>query len=225
MAGTTFLIAHGRLTNRVERRFHEEAVKATGKPSPRVAFIGAASGDHPGYIETIRDYFQTTFHSEVAPIYLSRAPMKRSDAESIIAGADVLYFGGGDVSVLVRTVRQAGLEEALRAHHRSGAVAVGVSAGAIGIGPHWIEWPDPPRPDEPEDGATVFPALGLVTDLLCDVHDEAGDWGELRALVRLLEAREKKLKAYGIVGGGALVIGPDGKVRTRGRRSILVADA
>ncbi|MBI1853312.1 MAG: Type 1 glutamine amidotransferase-like domain-containing protein [Planctomycetes bacterium] len=221
--GNVFLIAYGRL-NKAERRFHEEAVKATGKESPLVGFIGAASGDHRGYIESIESYFRDAFRAEVQPIYLSRDPMPKSDAEAIVARADILYFGGGDVSVLVRTVRAAGLESALRGRHEEGAVVIGVSAGAIGLCRYWIEWPDPPTPDAPFEGAMLLPALAIVPNLVCDVHDVEDDWGELRTLVALLETRDEKLTAYGIPGGGALVVDGNGRVRGMGRRKVVIAE-
>jgi cyanophycinase len=223
--GDAFLIAYGRLTNKTERRFHEEAVKATEKPSPRVAFIGAASGDHPGYIETVQSYFREAFRSEVQPILLARDPTPLAEAEAIVAKADILYFGGGDVSVLVRTVRDAKLEEPLRKRHQEGAVVVAVSAGANGICRYWIDWPDPPTPDAPFEGARLLPALALLPDLVVDVHDVEDDWAELRTLVALLEAKGEHVTAYGIPGGGALVVEDGGaRVRGMGRRVVVLAE-
>ncbi|HEX4459467.1 MAG TPA: Type 1 glutamine amidotransferase-like domain-containing protein, partial [Polyangia bacterium] len=175
-------------------RFHDRAFSLAAK-NPSVAWIGAAHGDTPGGFERTAGFLGKRYGAAVLHAHCDRA----DEARKIVAGADFVYLGGGDVRVLIDRLRAAGLDEIIRRRHADGAIVLGVSAGAIGLTPSWLDFPD-------EEGPPVrFPCLNAV-DIAVDVHDEESDWEELRALLAVW-AREQPdavVAAYGIPSGGAL---------------------
>ena len=70
---------------------------------------------------------------------------------------------------------------------------MGVSAGVIMMGTHWVHW------DVPEDDNTseLFDCLG-ITRVLFDVHGEDEDWVELKAALKLMG---NGARGYGLPGG------------------------
>lgn len=190
-------------------RFHDRAFQLAPK-NPSVAWIGAAHGDTPGGFERTRALLAKRYGATVLHAHADRV----DEARQIVSGADLVYLGGGDVRLLTDRLRAAGLDEALRRRHADGAVVLGVSAGAIGLTPAWIDFPD-------EEGPPVrFPCLGAVA-VAVDVHDEESDWEELRALLAAWAQEEPDavVAAYGIPTGGALELDGSGAVTTLGRAS------
>ena len=140
-------------------------------------------------------------------------------ARTALQQADLIYLGGGDVSLLVRTLRERELEELLRQRLAEGATIVGVSAGAVAAGAWWIEYPDPlPDPPLPFDGGTLLEGLGLG-DFVIDAHAEEDHWEELHHCLGLLahDRPERCFMGYGIPRGGALIVEPDGRVVIEGK--------
>jgi cyanophycinase len=190
-------------------RFHDRAFALAPK-TPSVAWIGAAHGDTPGGFERTAALLAKRYGAKVLHAHAGAA----EEAQRIVSGADFVYLGGGDVRLLTERLRAAGLDETIRRRHADGAVVLGVSAGAIGLTPAWIDFPE-------EDGPPVrFACLGAVP-IAVDVHDEESDWEELRALLAVWAAEhpDAVVDAYGIPTGGALELDSAGVVTTLGRAS------
>ena len=188
-------------------RFHDRAFQLAPK-HPSVAWIGAAHGDTPGGFERTAALLGKRYGAKVLHAHCDSA----DEARKIVAGADAIYLGGGDVRLLIDRLRAAALDETIRRRHADGAVVLGVSAGAIGLTPSWIDFPD-------EEGPPVrFSCVNAVA-IAIDVHDEESDWEELRALLAAW-AREQPdavVDAYGIPAGAALELDAHGAVTPLGR--------
>ncbi len=188
-------------------RFHDRAFALASK-HPSVAWIGAAHGDTPGGFTRTAAFLGKRYGATVLHAHCDRV----DEARKIVAGADLVYLGGGDVRLLTDRLRSAGLDETIRRRHADGAVVLGVSAGAIALTPCWIDFPD-------EEGPPVrFTCLGAV-NIAIDAHDEDSDWEELRALLAVWgeEAPDAVVEAYGIPTSGALELDGQGTVTTLGR--------
>ena len=188
-------------------RFHDRAFALAPK-KPSVAWIGAAHGDTPGGFERTAALLAKRYGARMLHAHCSSP----AEAQQIVSSADFVYLGGGDVRLLTERLRSAGLDETIRRRHADGAVVLGVSAGAIGLTPAWIDFPDEEGPP------TRFPCLGAVP-IAVDVHDEESDWEELRALLAVWanEAPDAVVEAYGIPVAGALELDAGGAVTTLGR--------
>jgi hypothetical protein len=129
-----------------------------------------------------------------------------ADTRRILDEAQLLYLGGGDVARLAERLRVLGLDEQIRRRHREGAVVVGISAGAIGLTRHWVQFPD-----DDDARPTRFACIGAI-DIAVDVHDEDSDWEELRALLAAwaIDEPDAQVDAFGIPRGGALELGDAG---------------
>jgi peptidase E len=193
-----FLLAGaGPGTRRQAVRFHRDAVAATGKRAPVIAYIGAASDDGIAF-EKLVSALVFGPAAKVVPVRLKRRSLATSSARALLADADLLFFTGGDVERGMQLLEDRDLGPYLRELHRLGKVMEGLSAGSILLGRHWVRFPggDDAR-------AEPFACLGIVPHSF-DCHGEEDDWGELRTLARLLPGiAPEESTVFGIPSGGA----------------------
>jgi hypothetical protein len=202
--GPAILIAHGVPGDKL----HDRAFELTGA-RPLLAWVGAANGDQRAWYERVAKVLRERYGAEVE---MARTVGEHDTGETrqLIEAAQVIYIGGGDVSLLAERVRALGVDEQIRRRHAEGALVVGVSAGAIGLTRYWVQFPE----DNFElEHPTRFACIGALP-LAVDCHDEESDWEELRALLAAWEREEPGavVDAYGIPLGGALEIAPTGTV-------------
>jgi peptidase E len=108
--------------------------RARRRPA-RVCLVPTASGESPGLLVRFYRAFSgraitsdlTLFHSPL----LARNPPRTADLAAFLAEQDVIYVGGGNTANLLALWRVHGLDGALAAAWRAGAVLCGVSAGMI----------------------------------------------------------------------------------------------
>jgi dipeptidase E len=101
---------------------------ATGKATPRVCFVGTASGD----AESARyKFYEAMSTLDCRATHLSLVQPPTADLMSFIAEQDAIYVGGGNTRTLLALWREWGLDVALRAAYERGAVLGGISAGMI----------------------------------------------------------------------------------------------
>lgn len=196
MAAPVFLIAGaGPGTRRREVRFHADAVRATGKKAPTIAYVGAAANDSLAF-EKLISLMVFGRRATVVPVRLKRRSVATSTARALLADADLVFFTGGDVELGMQLIGERGLGPYLRELHHAGKVMEGISAGAMMLGRRWVRFPGG------GDGARAepFDCLGLVPHSF-DCHAEEDDWSELRALARLVPDESV---VYGIAAGGAV---------------------
>lgn len=106
---------------------------ATGKATPRVCFVGTASGD----AESMRyKFYEAMAALDCTATHLSLIQPPTADLASFVHEQDAIYVGGGNTRSLLALWREWGLDVALRAAYERGAVLGGISAGMI----CWFEY-------------------------------------------------------------------------------------
>jgi dipeptidase E len=100
----------------------------TGKPLPRVCYLGTAMGDEPGGIAL----FHRCFPPERAlATHLNLFWRDGRDIRAFLTAQDVIYVGGGNTVNMLAIWRAHGVDTALRAAWEAGVVLCGMSAGSL----------------------------------------------------------------------------------------------
>jgi len=186
-----------------------EMLKETGCASPSVAYIGTASGDDPLFFKVIKTLFERTGAGRVTLVPLAAPDSDLTAARSVIMSADVIFISEGDVDVGMRTIRDRAVSDLIRERFRAGAVLAGFSAGSILLSRQWVRWTDPDN----DATAEAFDCLGIVP-LVCDMHDEADGWEELKTLLSLRKVDGEI--GYGIPTSMGLRVHPDNRIEAIG---------
>jgi peptidase E len=97
----------------------------TGKRSPRVCFIGTASGDSLEYRQRFNDAFRGRATTTTLPLFGNPEYLD----PAIVRDQDLIYVGGGSTLNLLALWRLHGLPARLEAAAANGAILAGVSAG------------------------------------------------------------------------------------------------
>ncbi len=96
--------------------------------SPKVCFIGTATGDNPAVIASVYSALADRFR----PSHLELFSMPNlADVRGHLLAQDVIWVGGGSVANLLALWRLHGWDELLREAWEAGVVLGGVSAGSI----------------------------------------------------------------------------------------------
>jgi cyanophycinase-like exopeptidase len=195
-----FLIAGGRGMERIKGPdpLIQEVVRSTGVARPKVAYVGAASGDNPAFRLIVAKILQKAGAGVVtlAPLCGRRGSLER--ALPVMEAADLIFISGGDVEEGMRVLEQKGAAAHLARLQKEGKRFFGISAGSIMLAARWVRWTDP----HDDGSAELFPCLGFAP-VLCDTHGEGEGWTELTALLALSPVGAT---GYGIVSGSALVV-------------------
>ncbi|GAB2589657.1 Type 1 glutamine amidotransferase-like domain-containing protein [Microlunatus antarcticus] len=109
-----------------DRALDDAVLALADRDTPRVAYVGTASGD-PGHNE---DRFRDAFTGRARPSVLRLFDREVADLDAFLAEQDVVYVGGGSTVNLLAVWRAHGLDAALRRAYEAGVVMAGVSAGA-----------------------------------------------------------------------------------------------
>jgi len=176
------------------RRHLKAAVKELGIKKPLIAYVGAAWNDHAGFRHMLSAAFLGT-GARVEPAHLAHKRSNVARAKQLLDECDAVFMSGGDVEHGMRVLHGRGADEQLRELARAGKPFIGISAGSIMLGQHWVRFPD-----DDENKAEPFDCLGIAP-LTMDAHSEESNWDELRVLVRLLG---KGAIGYGVPSKGRL---------------------
>ncbi|HTP96451.1 MAG TPA: peptidase E [Burkholderiales bacterium] len=106
----------------------EYFARQTGKRSPRVCFIAAASGDVDEYIVRFYAGFN---HIGCRPAHLPLFKRTPRALREFVLGFDAIFVGGGNTRSMLAVFREWKLDRYLREAWRRGIVLGGASAGAI----------------------------------------------------------------------------------------------
>lgn len=186
-----------------------EMLSETGHPYPSVAYIGTASGDDPVFFKVIKTLFERSGAGRVDLVPLASPEADLDHARSLIAGAEVIFISEGDVDLGMSIIRQRNIAGLIRDRFHAGAVLAGFSAGSILLSRQWVRWRDP----DDDSTAESFDCIGIVP-LVCDMHDEAAGWEELRTLLRLRQVSDEI--GYGIPTSMGLRVHPDNRIEAIG---------
>jgi len=203
--GATYLLAGGNWRrSKAPDPLLVHVLQRVGVRSPRVAYVGAASGDDRDFLRWITALLEAAGAGRVVLAPTAGEGADGKEAARILRAADLVFVSGGDVEAGIRVLVERELDTLLRERHAAGVPFCGMSAGSIMLAQSWIRWADP------SDDATAeaFACLG-VAPALCDTHAEAEEWEELRALLGRIE--EGRI-GYGIPTGGALEVNAAGAV-------------
>ncbi len=116
-----------RKTFSIDRRI----VALTGRRRPRALMIPTASGDAPKSAGIFERIYGRGLGCRCEVLYLLGDPPSRRAVRETIDRADLVYVGGGNTLKMMRRWTFLGVDRALRAAYRRGAVLSGASAGAI----------------------------------------------------------------------------------------------
>lgn len=97
-------------------------------PSPKVCFIGTASGDAESYIDRFYKAFRT-LNCEPTHLSLYRAP--EGSLRDFVMDQDLFYVGGGNTRNLLALWKEWNLDTYLKEAYEAGKVMGGISAGSI----------------------------------------------------------------------------------------------
>jgi peptidase E len=100
----------------------------TGKPRPRVSFVGTASGDAR---LNLLEFYKAFVKLACTPTHLPLFQRDGNDLRAAILSQDVIYVGGGNTANLLAVWRVHGVDVILREAWERGIVLAGVSAGSI----------------------------------------------------------------------------------------------
>ena len=158
-----------------------EMLCETGRDHPTVACLGAASGDDPVAFGILDRLFRSSGAGAFTAVPLGAlAEAGTTQIRAQLAAADAIFLCEGDVDHGMRVLHSSGVIPLLRERFEQGAVFSGFSAGSIMLSQQWVRWHDPAD----DASAEAFDCLGFVP-LVCDMHDEADGWEELKTLLRL----------------------------------------
>lgn len=158
--------------------------------SPRAAYLGASNGD-------ATEFYQLFLAAmDQIDVHDCRQIPAQPAAEDLdfLAAADLILLAGGEVRRGWDAFKAAGLDQKLVERYYSGALLLGVSAGAVQLGlKGWDE-----TGDRTSDMLRIVP-------FVVDVHDEPG-WGRL---LQAVPRAGEHARGIGIPSGGGAIYHPD----------------
>lgn len=110
---------------------HKYSLRLTGKDNPNVLFIPTASRDDDKYISDFYNAFDK-FNCEIKNLLLVKENYQESDIDRLLAWADLIYVGGGNVHYSMKVWEKHNLKAKLKSMFSSDeAVFVGQGSGCL----------------------------------------------------------------------------------------------
>jgi dipeptidase E len=103
-------------------------LKQVNKKSPKICFIGTASGDSESYIERFYNSFKN-YRCEATHLSLFKG--KDKNIRDFLLSQDIIYVGGGNTRNLLVLWKEWDLDKYLKEAYENNILLCGVSAGAI----------------------------------------------------------------------------------------------
>lgn len=135
-------------------------LQQASRPTPRVAYIGTASGDADAFVARFYESFaRLDCQTSHLPLF-RRTP----DLETYFREQDVILVGGGNTRSMLAVWRDWGLPELLREAWGRGTVLAGWSAGALC-------WFEQGVTDSGADELSALTCLGFLPGSCCPHYD------------------------------------------------------
>ncbi len=168
------------------------------RASPRIGFVGTASGDSERYL---LKFYARFAKLDCRPGHL---PLFRRtpDLEAWILGQDVIYVGGGNTQSMLAVWEGWGLASLLRRAGEAGTILAGISAGAIC-------WFESGVTDSASNRLSPMACLGFVPGSCCPHY--SGERERRPNYERMVQSEEIQA-GYGIDDGAAIHF-VDGRAR------------
>jgi len=190
-----FLLAGGRPKN-ISNMVCMLACALEGIPTPQVAYIGTANGDNMIFFTMIKSILMKAGAQKVILVKLAKKKVDISDVKNVLTSADIIFLSGGEVEDGMNWLKYHRLTLFFKDLYNEGKRFVGISAGSIMMGTHWVRW------EKPEDDATaeLFDCLGIIPAVF-DTHGEDENWKELKTTLKLLgnDARGYGIPCHGMI--------------------------
>jgi len=208
--GAGWLVLVGGATEgwRTTQAIDRAAIDAMSDESP-IAFVPAA-GSPPEYGETFLAHY-TGLDAPLGYVVPIHDAESASDPVNVrrLTQAGLIYFGGGETRQLLDALTGTPALDAVAAAYASGAVVVGMSAGAMALAAWGVS-------SDPNVG--LLKGWGWLPNAIVAPHYTPDRADVLRAA--LIDYPD--LLGLGIPEDVALALGPDGEVRTWGDKQITV---
>jgi hypothetical protein len=174
------------------RPFCRRLKEDVGVERPVAAYIGASNRDDQVFFELFRSAMSAIEITECNMISSCFSP----EDSKHLKDADLILLAGGDFERGWKIFDAVGLRGAVVDAYLSGALLIGVSAGAVqlGIGGYVSA-----------DSGDFVNTFGL-TPFLIGAHEEADDWHNLR---RAVAREEGKARGIGLPAGGGMICHAD----------------
>lgn len=200
-----FLIAGGRPRDpKALVSLTARALRECDRKGPRVAYVGTANGDNMAFYMSIKALLHEAGAGEVSFPRLARAKVDLAAAKQALERSDAIYLSGGEVEDGIRWLERHGLVQFLKEMRDQGKLFLGMSAGSIMMGTHWVRWED----ENDDATAGLFNCLGFAPTTF-DTHAEDEDWKELKMALKL---QGPGAQGYGIPSGGLVSVDYQGRI-------------
>ena len=175
-----------------------------GIEKARVAYIGTANNDNPAFFLMMKSTLIKAGADKVTFLHLAKKKPDLNLAKDAMHSSDLIFLAGGEVEDGMKWLEEHGLSAFLKELYAQDKRFMGVSAGVIMMGTHWVRWKVP----EKDDTSELFDCLGIIP-LLFDVHGEDEDWIELKAALKLIG---DCALGYGLPGGSMISADDQGRL-------------
>jgi len=177
-----------------------------GLDKPLVAYVGTANGDSLPFFQMMKSQLVAGGAGKVVRLRLAKDKSDLEKAIDILNQAEMIFFSGGEVEDGMVWLKKHNLIGLLHELYQQGRRFVGVSAGTIMLGSHWVHW----DVEGDDDTSSLFDCLGVVPRLF-DVHGESENWVELKAALKLLG---DGALGYGLCSGCSISADSQGNLLT-----------
>lgn len=156
-------------------RFDDFILSLTTGGTPKVCFLGAASGDSESYV---RQFYAAYGGRQCTPSHFPVFSAPPRPAREHLLDQDVVYIGGGSSANLLALWRVHGLDSILREAWEEGTILAGASAGALCL------FDDGVTASLGADFGPLGDGLGLIPGSFCPHYvDDADRTAAFRRLV------------------------------------------
>lgn len=104
-------------------------IHKTQKEHPRVLFLPTAAKDDQGYAKRFKQYYRSLGY-EVQALRLLHTKLSYDEIKEMFFSCDILYFGGGSLVFLMKTLQEMNLIDVIKEAYEKGVYCAGYSAGA-----------------------------------------------------------------------------------------------
>lgn len=188
----------------------------------RVLVITTATGYPEEVGQTYRDAFTSLGVVDCGVSHISSRDMAADPSiVAQIAGADVIFFSGGDQSKLAQILNDTPALQAVRERHLAGAVVAGTSAGAAAMSALMVAGGDPERAMVKGEVVTEQ-GFGLTPDIVFDTHFM--NRGRLKRLFSITAAAPGKT-GIGLDEDTGVILRAHGEMEVIGSGAVTIVDA
>lgn len=173
-------------------RFLERLRRLIPEDDPRAAYLGASNEDAPEFFEL--------FRAAMADVGITRCRHVTAESkineQAFLESAELILLAGGDPLRGMESFRRHRLDRTLIERHLTGALLIGLSAGAVQLGQRWMR---------PGNGGGESADMLRLAPLVVDAHDEP-EWARLRHAVQEGGAA---FRGLGVPTGGGVLLHAD----------------